>query len=134
MLKILFIIGGFISLFLGVLGIFLPLLPTTPFLLLSAACFFRSSPRLYSWLIGHKIFGRYILCYREYQAIPTFARWFTLILLWSVMGTTAFVFIDLWWVRIVLFFIASSVSIHLLTLKKVSPEMLERVEELRKTS
>jgi uncharacterized membrane protein YbaN (DUF454 family) len=55
--KIFLIIVGSLSLALGVAGIFLPLLPTTPFLLLSAACWVKASPMLYSWLLNHRIFG-----------------------------------------------------------------------------
>ena len=61
---------GSISLLLGILGIFLPLLPTTPFLLLSAAAWVKASPRLYQWLISHRLFGEYIRNFREYRAIP----------------------------------------------------------------
>ena len=60
---------GFLSLALGVAGIFLPVLPTTPFLLLSAALFFRSSPRAYQWLLNHKLLGPYIRDFRESRAI-----------------------------------------------------------------
>ncbi|MDR2840025.1 MAG: YbaN family protein, partial [Paludibacter sp.] len=58
-MKLLFIILGLISLALGIIGIFLPLLPTTPFLLLSAALFARGSQRLYNWLINHRVLGSY---------------------------------------------------------------------------
>ena len=65
MLKILLIAIGSFFLILGFIGILIPGLPTTPFLLLSAACYFRSSDRLYSWLLNHKIFGKYIRNFRE---------------------------------------------------------------------
>ena len=61
---------GFISLALAVVGVFIPLLPTTPFLLLSAGLFFRGSQKLYHWLTAHKIFGEYIRNFREHKAIP----------------------------------------------------------------
>ena len=69
MKRYLLIIGGFISLFLGILGIALPVLPTTPFLLLSATCFMNSSKTLYTWVINHKVFGSYIENYIKFRAI-----------------------------------------------------------------
>ncbi len=68
-MKILYTIVGTTSLILGIIGIFLPLLPTTPFLLLTAAMYFRSSPRWYHWLIQQKYLGSYIRNFREHKAI-----------------------------------------------------------------
>ncbi len=73
-MKILYTIVGTTSLILGIIGIFLPLLPTTPFLLLTAAMYFRSSPRLYYWLIQQKYLGSYIRNFREHKAIPLHAK------------------------------------------------------------
>ena len=69
-MKTLYIVLGSISLALGILGIFLPLLPTTPFLLLTAALYFKGSPRLYNWLLNHRHFGPYIRNFRENKAMP----------------------------------------------------------------
>ena len=67
--KYIFIGCGCLSILLGIFGIFLPLLPTTPFLLLAAYFFTRSSKRLHSWLIHHKTFGQYIYQYETYRAM-----------------------------------------------------------------
>ncbi|MBP2079343.1 YbaN family protein [Oceanobacillus polygoni] len=105
--KILLIIAGSISLGLGVLGILLPLLPTTPFLLLAAACYIRSSDKLYQWLITNKYVGSYILNYREGKGIPLKAKIVSVSLLWtSMLYTIAFV-IPLVMVKILLFLIGS---------------------------
>jgi uncharacterized membrane protein YbaN (DUF454 family) len=66
----LWFLGGILSLALGCVGIFLPLLPTTPFVILAAACFAQSSPRLHGWLTNHRLFGPLIRDWRDHRAIP----------------------------------------------------------------
>ena len=105
---------GLLAVGLGTAGIFLPLLPTTPFLLLAAACFFRSSPRLYSWLIAHKRFGRIIRQYREHHAISRRARLATLSLLWGTLAFSGLVVLEAPWARILLLAVGVGVSLHLL--------------------
>lgn len=80
-MKTVCIILGTVSLALGIIGIFLPLLPTTPFLLLTAALYFRGSPRLYQWLLNHKCLGPYIRNFRENKAIPLRAKIISLLLM-----------------------------------------------------
>ncbi len=70
-----FLLGGFSSLGLAILGIALPLLPTTPFLLLSAYCFAQSSARWHRWLIHHKHFGPYIAAFREGKGLTKQQKW-----------------------------------------------------------
>lgn len=121
-------VAGLASLGLGVLGVFLPLLPTTPFLLLAAASFVRSSPRLYAWLIGHRWFGSYIRHYREHRAITLQAKVFTLVLLWAVIGYSAIGVLEAWWLRALLAAIAVGVSAHVLSLRTLTREMLEQAQ------
>lgn len=119
--KILLIIAGTISLGLGILGIFLPLLPTTPLLLLAAACYVRSSERLYNWLITNKYFGPYILNYRQGNGIPLQAKIVGVSVLWISMLFTIIFVIPLMAVKIVLFLIGSYFTWFILkqkTLKK----------------
>jgi uncharacterized membrane protein YbaN (DUF454 family) len=71
----LYLLAGFITCGLGMLGAVLPLLPATPFLLLAAFCFVRSSPRWYDWLINHRIFGPYILAFRERRGLTPQQKW-----------------------------------------------------------
>lgn len=107
MKRMFLIIVGSLSLGLGVLGIFLPLLPTTPLLLLAAACYVRSSGRLYHWLITHKRFGPYIRNYREGNGIPLKAKILGVSLLWISMSFTIIFVIPLISIKILLFLIAA---------------------------
>jgi hypothetical protein len=113
----LLITAGILSLGLGTVGIFLPLLPTTPFLLLAAACFIRSSGRLYQWLIHHRWFGAYIRNYREHRAMTLRAKVVALVLLWGVIGSSAAFAMSDWTIRFFLLLVAVGVTIHLLHLK-----------------
>jgi uncharacterized membrane protein YbaN (DUF454 family) len=119
---------GFLALGLGIVGIFVPLLPTTPFLLLAAACFVRSSNRLYHWLIGHRMFGNYIRCYREYHAISLRAKIFVLSLLWGTLGYSAIFAVDSLWIRIALGCIGIGVTIHLVIMRTLTKEMVKEEE------
>ena len=116
-MKTLCIVIGSISLALGILGIFLPLLPTTPFLLLTAALYFRGSPRLYNWLLSHRHFGPYIRNFRENKAIPLRAKIISLTLMWGTMSYCIFFLIPLLWVKILLALIAAGVTYHILSFK-----------------
>ena len=119
---------GIVALGLGVIGVFVPLLPTTPFLLLAAACFMRSSDRLYRWLIGHKWLGGYIKHYRENRAITLRAKVVVLITLWAVIGYSALGVVSSWWLRALLMIIALGVTIHLLRLRTLTQEMAAKLE------
>jgi len=116
------IIIGTLSVGLGILGIFLPILPTTPFLLLAAACFIRSSDQLYQWLIHHRWFGTYIRNYREYKAIPKITKIITLSLLWLTMGYSIIFIIENLAIQILLFLIGIAVTVHILRMKTLSKD------------
>lgn len=101
----------------GALGIFLPLLPTTPFLLLAAACYIRSSDKFYHWLITNRWFGRYIKNYREGKGVTITTKVTAISLLWLTIGYSAFFVVDNWIVRALLLLIAAAVTTHLVLLK-----------------
>lgn len=111
--------AGTLSLGLGILGIPLPLLPTTPFLLLSAWCYARSSERFYVWLINHRVFGRHISNYREHRGMSRQLKWYTIGLLWLTIGISATFAVSLWWVRVLLLVIAVGVTLHINSLKSL---------------
>lgn len=113
----LLIILGTISLALGILGIFLPLLPTTPFLLLTAYLYLKSSPKAYQWLMNHQRLGPYIVNYLEKKVIPVRAKIIALTLMWlSIISCILFIVENIW-LRILLFAIAIGVTIHILSFK-----------------
>jgi len=126
-LQALLIFAGTLSLSIGILGIFLPLLPTTVFLLMSAWCYTRSSPKLYNWLITNKYFGVYFRNYREKRGIPMKAKIVSISLLWLSIGYSITI-VSMIWVKILLFAIAVGVTIHLVMLKTYRPENIENIE------
>lgn len=129
LIKIALIITGTISVGFGVLGIILPLLPTTPFLLLGAACYIRSSEKFYNLLITNKWLGKYIKNYQEGKGIPYRAKILSIALLWLSIGYSAIFVVNLWPVRVILLIIATLVTKHILsqaTLKEVANENIEQ--------
>ncbi|MTI67169.1 MAG: DUF454 domain-containing protein [Firmicutes bacterium] len=114
--KIILIILGSISIALGIIGIFLPLLPTTPLLLLGASCYVKSSNSLYNWLINNKYLGSYIKNYRLGRGIPKKTKIIAISTLWLTIGYSAIFIVPLLLIKILLFFIAIGVTIHLLTI------------------
>lgn len=116
-MKYILILLGIISLALGVIGIFLPVLPTTPFLLLSATLFLRSSHKLYDWLLSHPYLGEYIRNFKEYKAIPLRVKIISVSLVWITLLYCAFFVAKEWWMSVVFVFIALGVSIHILHYK-----------------
>ena len=111
------IIAGTIFLGFGIIGIFLPILPTTPFLLLAAACYARSSKRFYNWLMKNRWFGTYIKNYREGRGVPLKDKVFTISLLWITILASVFFIISNFLIEIILIIIAIGVTIHILTIK-----------------
>ena len=76
------VVAGFVSLFLGVVGIFVPVLPTTPFLLLASACFLRGSERMHRWLLSHGRLGKYIRDFEAGRGIPARAKVVAIAMMW----------------------------------------------------
>ena len=109
----LLIIAGTLFVAIGILGIFIPILPTTPFLLLAAACYIRSSKRFYHWLIYNSLFGAYIRNYIEGRGMPLKVKIFTISLLWITIGTSVFLGTQNLFVRILLVLIAIGVTLHI---------------------
>ena len=113
----LWIILGITAFCLGVIGVFIPFLPTTPFLLLAAGFFLKGSDRLYQWLISHKVFGEYIRNFREHKAIPKKTKIFAVSTLWVTILASIFFFTTFLALRGLLLGIGAAVTIHILHYK-----------------
>lgn len=101
----------------GVIGIFLPILPTTIFLILASYCFVKSSPKANEWLRNHKILGAYLKNYQDKSGLTVKAKVFNLIFLWLMIFTSAYFFTEELFIRLLLVTIAIGVTIHILLIK-----------------
>jgi uncharacterized membrane protein YbaN (DUF454 family) len=117
LVRVLCIVLGSVSLVLGIIGAFVPLLPTTPFLLLTAFLYMKGSQRCYDWLMNQPVLGKYIRDYRENKIIPLRAKIMSLTLLWISMSYCIIYAVSLWPVKGLLAVIAAGVTIHILSFK-----------------
>lgn len=115
MIKLILRIVGTISLILGIIGIALPVLPTTPFLLLTAYCYFRSAPAWHKRLLESKHLGPYIRNFQENKCIPLRVKIYSIATLWLTISISAIFFVSILWVKVLLFAIAIGVTIHILS-------------------
>jgi uncharacterized membrane protein YbaN (DUF454 family) len=110
-------LGGTITLILGIIGIVLPILPTTPFLLVTAAAYAKSSKKFYNWLMSNRILGMYIKNYKEGKGMPLKLKIFTISVLWITITISLVFLTNLFWLQIILIGIALVVSIHIIRIK-----------------
>ena len=128
--RVILIISGWIFVALGVNGILLPVMPTTIFLILAAACFARSSEKFYLWLINNRHLGNLIRDYREHGSMPVRAKVIAILMMNIAIGYSALFAVELLWVKILLFAIAVSVTIYILSLKTLrTDEAKEEFQE-----
>jgi uncharacterized protein len=120
--KILVVLGTFFLL-IGIVGIFIPILPTTPFLLLSAACYARGSKKFYNWLINNKWLGEYIKNYHEGRGIPINVKMLTIAFLWITIVFSIIIIVNNYFIQIILLIIAVVVTIHILTIKTIKKKI-----------
>jgi uncharacterized membrane protein YbaN (DUF454 family) len=115
--RLLWATAGTIALALGFIGIAVPVMPTTPFLLLAAACYLRGSRRMYDWLMGNRWFGTYLLDYMEGRGIPMMTKVLALVVLWSTIGLSMIFVTTNSILRVILLVVAVGVTIHLAMVK-----------------
>ena len=102
---------------LGIIGIVVPVLPTTPFLLLAAACYIRSSQRLYHWLLNNRVLGIYIKNYLQGRGMPLKVKIFTIALLWITIGLSMWFATQDVLIRVILGLVAVGVTAHIVRIK-----------------
>jgi len=119
-MKILLTALGLLSLGLGVLGIFLPVLPTTPLLLLAAALFLRGNRNLYDWLLNHPELGPYIRNFMEHKAIPLRVKVISVSLVWITLINCAIFVAEHWAFRLFFILLATAITVHILSYKTIS--------------
>lgn len=107
---------------LGVLGIFLPVLPTVPLLLLALACFARSSERFYGWLLEHDLLGPMVRPYLEGQGLKRATKAKAIALIWASIALSAFLLLDAAWLRGMLLLVATGVTVYLLRLPTLADD------------
>ena len=115
--KYFYLISGVLLVAIGIIGIFLPVLPTTIFLILASACFVKGSPRANEWLRNHKILGIYLKNYQDKSGLTIKAKVFNIALLWIMILSSAYFFTEELFIRLLLLAIAIGVTIHLLMVK-----------------
>lgn len=122
---------GWLSVVLALFGIFLPLLPTTPFLLLAAICFAKSSPRFYQWLMTNRWFGEYLNNYRAGRGMQLRHKITALTLMWVSISYSAIMVAEAHWLRGLLVLIAVLVTWHLVRMPtyRLMDQMIQKQPE-----
>jgi uncharacterized protein len=119
--KRVWVVAGTVFLILGIIGIFLPVLPTTPFLLLTALCYFKGSRRLYEWLLHNRLIGSYLRNYLEGRGMAVKMKIWTLILLWTTIIASVLFMTDNLAIRIILVVVLVGVTAHIFMVKTYQP-------------
>lgn len=128
--KALLIFLGTVCVGLGVMGMFLPLMPTTVFFLMAAYCYSHSSERFHDWLMTNKLFGKYISDYRSGKGISLRQKISTIAILWASIGISIWFVGGSFWLTLLLAAVAVGVTVHLLWLKTYKPERERPVEQV----
>ena len=114
--RIALLIMGHVSIALGLIGIFIPVLPTTPFLLLASYCFYKSSDRLHAWLMNHPLLGEKLRNYFEHRSVSRRTKITAIAFLWTSL-LVSMILINIGYVRVIMAFVGTAVTVHLLALR-----------------
>lgn len=115
--RIAYLISGLLLVAIGIIGIFLPLLPTTIFLILASACFVKSSPKANEWLRNHKILGVYLKNYQDKTGLTIKSKIISIVFLWISISLSGYFLTNEPYIRLILLAIAVGVSIHIIFIK-----------------
>lgn len=115
--------SGFLFLGLGILGVFIPLLPTTPFLLLAASVFMHTNKKIYVWMFNNRWFGKSFREYVKNKSVSRIVKISSLLVLWVTISYSIFFVVENMWIRFVLVLVLVGVSIHILKLKTIDDEI-----------
>lgn len=115
--KAILMLSGILFVGLGILGAFLPLLPTTIFLILASACFVRSSERLNNWLTNHRVLGKYLRNYRDGGGMSLRAKFISIGMMWASIILSLTLVRPGLVISLIFVAIAIAVSIHIVTIK-----------------
>ena len=108
-----YIAAGSLSFVLGMIGLLLPIIPPSPFLLLTAFCYARGSERFYGWLLTNPHFGEYIRALRTGEGIPLRIKVYAIAVLWLTLGSTIIFIVPLWSVKLLLTLVGLGVSVYI---------------------
>ena len=131
--RIILLVCGIFFILLSILGMFLPILPTTPFLLLASFCFARSSKRINDWLLSNRWFGSYIRNYREGNGITLSHKVISISLLWLTIGYTTWI-VSFWWLKLILVCVAFGVYNHLIRIKTFKSSSQKTIYQVKPSS
>ncbi|KAF0091869.1 MAG: hypothetical protein FD141_53 [Fusobacteria bacterium] len=117
--KLVFKILGIFFMVVGIIGIFLPVFPTTPFVLLAAYLFFNSSPKLFMILINNRLVGQPLYTFMTYRSISLRSKLIGVLFLWT-SGTISMYFIDIFYVKLVMFIVFIAVTFHIFSFRNLT--------------
>jgi hypothetical protein len=111
-----YIIAGTIALIIGAIGVFLPVIPTTPLVLLAAACYYRGSDRLHAWILSSRWFGETIKNYQEGRGLTRDTKLRAVSMMWVMILISAWFFVSSLFVRVAIICVAIGVTVYLVRL------------------
>ena len=133
-LKKMWLACGWLCVGIATIGIFLPLIPTTPLLLLAGFCFAKGSKKIYAWLINHKLFGKYIKDFNEGRGVPLRAKISAYVMMWAAMLYSALFVLDILVLQMVVIATAVGVTIYLYRLPTTDRSSKRRILENEKVN